>query len=180
MENPVRRPLAWWRDLDHWVQITAILGLPVAIAAILVPILLNRQRYEDPDSASARGSMTVVTRQSQAAGLIHVGDGVARCPEGYLCVWTDPGYQGGGVGIFRRERDWATFPEEFVGVARQGSSFYNHGFPAPQERLPEVALFTAPDFSGERVCLPNGSGIADAAGSPLEDAVRSNQWLEHC
>lgn len=112
--------------------------------------------------------------------LINIADGTTSCPEGYLCVWRDASYRGGGVGIYRREPDWRAWPARFASTAGAGSSFFNHGIPPPRERLGDVAVFTGPNFTGERVCIPNGGRIADAAGAPVDDAVRSNQWVARC
>src|SRR5467141_841959 len=32
-----------WRDLSLWVQVTSILGLPVAVLGIVLPIVLTRE-----------------------------------------------------------------------------------------------------------------------------------------
>jgi tRNA A-37 threonylcarbamoyl transferase component Bud32 len=126
-----------------------------------------------------RGSQPRVAGQ-QAQRWIGIGDGLAACPEGYLCVWKDAGYLGGGVALFAVEARWTALPGNFAAVARQGSSFFNHGIPAPRDRLPDVVLYTAEGFTGESVCLPNGRTIEDAAGSPLDNAVGSNRWVAAC
>jgi hypothetical protein len=112
--------------------------------------------------------------------VIRVGEGLASCPKGYLCVWEHAGYRGGGVGIFGTEKNWAEFPEEFGLIARQGSSFYNRGIPAPRDPRPDVYVFNAPDFSGDRLCIPNGRSIESAEGSRFENAVLSNRWVDLC
>jgi Peptidase inhibitor family I36 len=116
----------------------------------------------------------------QAQRWIRIGDGLAACPEGYLCVWKDAGYLGGGVALFAVEARWAGLPGKFAAVGRQGSSFFNPGIPAPRDRLPDVVLYTAEGFTGESVCLPNGQTIDDASGSPLDNAVGSNRWVVAC
>ena len=110
--------------------------------------------------------------------LRSVGDGLASCPLGYLCAWRSPQFRGGGVGIYGTERNYARFPEQLRFIAGQAASVYNHGIPAPQERKPDVVVFTGTDFQGSSLCLPNGQSypsLPAAATSP-----NSNLWVQSC
>jgi hypothetical protein len=110
--------------------------------------------------------------------LRSVGDGLASCPLGYLCAWRSPQFRGGGVGIYGTEPNYAKFPEQLRFIAGQAVSVYNHGIPAPQERKPDVIVFTGADFRGSSLCLPNGRSFPSLPASAT--SPNSNLWVESC
>jgi hypothetical protein len=110
--------------------------------------------------------------------LRSVGDGLASCPLGYLCAWRNPQFRGGGVGIYGNEANYAKFPDQLRFIAGQAASVYNHGIPAPQERKPDVIVFTGTDFQGSSLCLPNGRSFPSLPASAA--SANSNLWVESC
>ena len=110
--------------------------------------------------------------------LRSVGDGLASCPLGYLCAWKTPQFRGGGVGIYGNEPNYAKFPEQLRFIAGRTASIYNHGIPAPQERKPDVIVFTGTDFQGSSLCLPNGQSFPSLPASAV--SANSNLWVESC
>jgi hypothetical protein len=107
-----------------------------------------------------------------------VGDGLASCPLGYLCAWKGRQFRGGGVGMYASETNYAAFPEQLRFIAGQAASVYNHGIPAPQERKPDVIIFTGTDFRGSSLCLPNGQSFPSLPGSVTPP--NSNLWVPSC
>ena len=107
-----------------------------------------------------------------------VDDGLVSCPLGYLCAWRSPQFRSGGVGIYGNEHNYARFPEQLRFIAGQAASVYNHGIPAPQERKPDVIIFTGTDFQGSSMCLPNGRYFPSLPASAA--SANSNLWVESC
>jgi predicted Ser/Thr protein kinase len=118
--------------------------------------------------------------QPATALLRPVGDGLASCPLGYLCVWKDAQFQGGGVGMYGSERDFGKFPGQLRFIAGRAASAYNHGIPAPQEGKPDVVLFAGTDFEGTRVCLPNGQSLPSLPASLGAAPASSDLWVQSC
>jgi hypothetical protein len=80
--------------------------------------------------------------------------------------------------MYASESNYAAFPEQLRFIAGQAASVYNHGIPAPQERKPDVIIFTGTDFRGSSLCLPNGQSFPTLPGSVTPP--NSNLWVPSC
>ncbi|GAA1025318.1 hypothetical protein GCM10009565_37070 [Amycolatopsis albidoflavus] len=107
----------------------------------------------------------------RAVPLVAIGEGKVNCPQGYMCLWTQPNYAGQGLGVYGSEADFGAFPEEFRFMTDAARSLYNNGF--AQDTKPDVVLTRLPNFQGGIMLLCNGESMADL---PLDT---SGKWVNN-
>jgi hypothetical protein len=82
-----------------------------------------------------------------------IGNGIASCPEGYVCLWTLTNYTGQGYAFFNSETDYGTLPAPFNGIQDYSWSFYNNG------KFSDILFFRDHLYQGDWFVLCKQTGI---------------------
>ncbi|HEX8628459.1 MAG TPA: peptidase inhibitor family I36 protein, partial [Catenuloplanes sp.] len=102
------------------------------------------------------GAAQPLTATSAAAAApalrISIGAGMSSCPSGYICLWTDEGFQGYGVALRANERYFGGMPAPYNRINDTMTSIYN--------RTGETAdLYPEANFGGadRQLTISNGA-----------------------
>lgn len=83
-----------------------------------------------------------------------IGQGLASCPAGYVCLWSLSNFSGTGYAFYNSEFDYFSLPAPFNGIDDYSWSFYSHG------NTYDIRFFRGSQ-SGDSFILCKGTWIAE-------------------